>query len=292
MTALLAPDALHGYAMASDSQQLGATRIAHGALGPIEGLADDDVVFGRYLREGRYAPELLELLCALLTRGLRAGTLLDVGAHIGLVSIGVAQRTAARALAFEPAPANAALLRRNVAQHGLGERIEVHACALDSEPGKVLLALSDHNSGDHHLRSAALAPTHEPNAGVWVKARSLDELLDGRALDRPLVLKLDTQGSEARVLRGARATLERVEHAVVEYWPYGQHRMGEPAFALDALLSASFPFAAVIERGSVPARLQETRAELERLRWIARDGSDRGFFDLLLSRSATPLAGR
>jgi len=278
--------------MATDSPQLGPTRIAHGELGAIEGLADDRVVFGRYLREGRYAHELLELLGALLARGPGAGTLLDVGAHIGLVSLGVTQRTAARSIAFEPAPTNAALLRRNVVSHALCERIEIQACALDAEPGTVSLALSRDNSGDHHLASAALAAAPTASPSVWVPARRLDDVLEGRALDAPVVLKLDTQGAEARVLRGASATLARVEHAVIEYWPYGQHRMGERPFALDALLRASFPFAAVIEGGGVPPRLQETGAELERLRWIARDGSDRGFFDLLLSRSATPLAAR
>lgn len=278
--------------MAADSERLDATRVAHGVLGAVEGLADDAVVFGRYQREGSYAPELLELLCALLAGGRQAGTLLDVGAHIGLVSLGVTQRTAARSIAFEPAPANAALLRRNVARHGLTERIEIHACALDAQAGAVLLALSDDNSGDHHLAGTTRVPAPAASAGTWVRARTLDEVLDGRSLAGPIVLKLDTQGGEARVLRGASMTLGRVEHAVVEYWPYGQHRMGEPPFALDALLCASFPYAAVIERGSVPPRLLETRAELERLRWIARDGSDRGFFDLLLSRSATPLSER
>lgn len=279
----------------ADPDALGPTRLADGALGLIEGLVDDQIVFERYAREGRYAPELIELLCALLTRAGRVGTLLDVGAHIGLVSLGVAQRVPARCLAFEPAPGNAALLTRNVARHGLAERVEVHACALDERSCTRALQLSSENSGDHHLApqtsESARSDARSDRRRVEVLARSLDELLAGRALSAPIVLKLDTQGSEARVLRGAAATLPSIAHAVVEYWPYGQHRMGEAAYALDALLCASFPFAAVIERGAVPRELPPTATELERVRWIARDGSDAGFFDLLLSRDARPLAG-
>ena len=278
-----------------DRQALPATRVAHGTLGPVEGLADDAIVFGRYAREGCYAPELIELLCGLL-RG--AGTLLDVGAHIGLVSLAIARRSAAHCLAFEPEPTNVELLRRNVARLARQERVEIHACALDEQAGERVLALSADNSGDHHLvrrGDAGAATDADVQRGtdarrVSVAARRLDDVLEGRALCAPWVLKLDTQGAEARVLRGAPRTLPAIEHAVVEFWPYGQRRIGEPAFALDALLCASFPYAAVIERGALPMRLQPTALELERLRWIARDGSDPGFFDLLLSRRAEPLS--
>jgi FkbM family methyltransferase len=272
-----------------------ATCIAHGSLGPIEGLADDAIVFGRYAREGCYAPELVELLCALLGS---SGTLLDVGAHIGLVSLAVAQRRpAARCLAFEPEPTNVELLRRNVARHARQDRVEVYACALDEQAGTRTLALSADNSGDHHLTrrgdadAAGGVERHDAGARrISVDARRLDDVLEGRALRAPWLLKLDTQGAEARVLRGATRTLPAIEHAVVEFWPYGQRRIGERPFALDALLCASFPYAAVIERGALPTRLQPTAVELERLRWIERDGSDPGFFDLLLSRRAEPLS--
>jgi FkbM family methyltransferase len=276
----------------ADAAAPGATLLSDGALGEVEGLADDAVVFGRYARDGHYAPEIIELLLDLLAGDARTGTLLDVGAHIGLVSLGVAQRSAASCLAFEPAPSNAALLARNVARHGLESRIEVHACALDEVAGTGVLELSRDNSGDHRLASKAPRGADASIRGVEVPARTLDDLLRGRTLAKPIVLKLDTQGGEARVLRGGAATLPSIRHAVIEYWPFGQHRMGEDAFALDALLSSSFPYASVIEGGQVPQRLSPTARELERLRWIARDGSDRGFFDLLLSRDAEPRARR
>jgi len=94
----------------------GEPRLVYGELGPFEGAASDRVVLGSYERTGTWAPQLLTLLCEhLLPTG---GTLLDGGAHIGLVSIPVARRTGAHALAFEVTAGIASLPpRRGVRGH-------------------------------------------------------------------------------------------------------------------------------------------------------------------------------
>lgn len=251
--------------------------IADGEYGVFEGAADDEVVFGHYRREGRWSAQIVDLLCALLRRG---GTLLDVGAHVGLVAIPVLDRTPARCLAFEPEPRNFAFLRRNVARHGLGARMETHPFALDSAAGPVRLALSSDNAGDHRVL-ARDAPAGNRST-VTIEARTLDGWLDGRALDGPIVMKLDTQGCEARVLRGAARTLASVEHVVTEFWPAGLARGGDGVEGLRAAL-AGFAFGCVLGEGR--AHQLVTNAELfASLAWIPADGTDEGFFDLFLSR--------
>jgi FkbM family methyltransferase len=256
--------------------------VACGAYGEIEGAADDGVVFGRYCRTGSWSPDVV----ALLTRVIGArGTLLDVGAHIGLVSIAVARAGRTRCLAFEPAPANYALLRRNCERQGLDEQIETHALALDADTGTSVLGLSADNSGDHRL-------LHQPGAhagtSVVVHSARLDDVLKDRALPSPIALKLDTQGAELRVLRGALHSLQRIDYALIEYWPAGLHRMGDRAEALRALLCEHFPFAAVLDPRSPELTLNPVAYELDRLGWIASDGSDPGFFDVLLSKQPQP----
>lgn len=252
--------------------------IAEGEYGPIEGCGSDSVVFGRYRSTGTWSPELVRLLSRMLASG---GTLLDVGAHIGLVSIGVARASPARCLAFEPAPDNHRLLQRNVERQGLAQRIEPLALALDSQSGDVELALSEDNSGDHRLLRH---PRARSDRRAVVACSTLDAVLAGRELPRPWVMKLDTQGAEARVLAGASATLPRIETLVIEYWPAGLHRMGDSATDLRAVLAEHFAWAAVLSAsGALPA-LQPARAVLDGLRWVAEDGSDPGFFDLVLSR--------
>ena len=82
---------------------------AEGRYGTFEGLRDDRVVFAHYREQGDWSPALLDLVC----ERLRPRTVIDVGANIGLFSIPVAQRTAAVCHAFEPEPANHALLSRD-----------------------------------------------------------------------------------------------------------------------------------------------------------------------------------
>lgn len=254
--------------------------IADGEYGVFEGAADDGVVFGRYRREGCWSAEIVELLRALLRGG---GTLLDVGAHVGLVSIPVLARTPVRCLAFEPEPRNFAFLRRNVERHGLGARLETLPFALYSEPGPVRLALSDDNAGDHRVLAPDASDTSiGDRTVVAVEARTLDAWLDGRALQAPIVMKLDTQGAEARVLRGAARTLACVDHVVTEFWPAGLLRSGDGVGGLRVAL-AGFAWGCVLGAGR--SRELVRSAELfASLAWIPADGSDEGFFDLFLSR--------
>jgi hypothetical protein len=116
-----------------------------------------------------------------------------------------------------------------------------------------------------------------------VRAQRLDDLLAGRTLPRPWVMKLDTQGAEARVLRGAARTVAELDALVVEYWPAGLLRAGDSAGALHALL-AQFPYAALLT-SAARGPLQPTRALLDSLAWVPKDGSDEGFFDLVLTRT-------
>jgi FkbM family methyltransferase len=259
------------------------TRVATGEFGAFEGPASDGVVLARYAAEGSWSRQLVALLGAQLTRG---GTLLDVGAHVGLISIAVAARSRAHCIAFEPAPDNAACLARNVVRHGLTSRIELHALALSDQPGTLRLGLSPDNGGDHHalVAGAALAPGWREQA---IPCARLDDLLEGRTLERPLLLKLDTQGSEVRVLRGAQRVLEQVDAIVLEYWPAGLARLGDRASMLEPLL-ARFEWAAVLAQDDRALSLAPRSDVLRSLAWIAEDGSDQGFFDLLLTTSREP----
>jgi FkbM family methyltransferase len=256
------------------------TRIANGEFGAFEGPASDGVVLGRYAAEGTWSRGLVALLASQLAQG---GTLIDAGAHVGLVSIAVAARSNARCIAFEPAPDNAACLARNVARHALGARIELHALALSDRSGVVQLGLSPDNGGDHHVLGA-----DEALAADWreqtVACARLDDVLGARTLARPALLKLDTQGSEVRILRGAQRVLEQLDAVVLEYWPAGLARVGDRASMLEPLL-ARFEWAAVLPQDERSFSLAPRSEVMRSLSWIAQDGSDQGFFDLLLTTS-------
>jgi FkbM family methyltransferase len=151
----------------------------------------------------------------------------DCGANLGWFSV-IAAARGARVVAFEPFPPNAALLRDNISRNGFVNQIEMYELALGAAPGHARLDLSDDNQGDHRL---ATGPTRRRS--VEVEVVTIDATLGGRA---PTVMKLDTQGSEVAILRGAVAALSANPMLVLEFWPYGLRRCGASADELLAIV--------------------------------------------------------
>jgi FkbM family methyltransferase len=140
----------------------------------------------------------------LLARFLRpASVFVDVGANVGYHAVFAAQ-LGARVVAVEPVPWTLELLRANVWRHGADVSV-VEAAASDT-PGFVRIGLDPaHRSG------ARLG-----DEGVEVRAAPLDELVPDGEVD---VLKIDVEGAEPLVLRGASSILARspILAAIVEF---------------------------------------------------------------------------
>jgi FkbM family methyltransferase len=270
------------------ASQLGVTTIScDGEYGTFEGSIDDEVVHGRYLRHGSWSPGHQELLFErLFPKG--QGSLLDVGANIGLVSIPLAERRGVRCLAFEPEPRNFRLLQRNIDSHGMGTRVEAFNLALYSEQTTLSFELSPTNSGDHRVRSTALAEgASEADAEssrelIRVPAERLDELVRVGELERPIVMKVDTQGCEVRVLKGAERLLGSVDYLICEYWPYGLWRIGDTPEALHELLRR-FPYGAVLMDQEAPEPLGPIDHLFTRLNPLVENGGYAAFADVLVT---------
>lgn len=258
----------------------GESLLLDGDYGVFEGSPRDQVVMGEYRAYKTWAKGLVSLVVERLF-GDGPGTFIDVGANIGLVSIPVLERTGSIGIAFEPEPGNFEFLSRNVARHGLQSKIELHAAACYSERTHLPLALSGDNLGDHRLQGKDSTPLSR--ATIDVPAVRLDDVLRGRELPHPIVIKLDTQGSEVRVLEGAVETLARADHVVSEFWPEGIVAHGDDPKRFAELLEP-LEFAAVLNVVPLPEPLNSHAHVFSQLSWIKQDGSDPGFFDLFFSR--------
>ncbi len=169
-----------------------------------------------------------------LGSGLQGKLFLDIGANIGTASChAVSAYGAALSWAFEPAPENIRFLRQNIVANGFEDRVQVHACALSDRDGSVTFELSNVNSGDHRVRTAAAdGSTAMLGESRWstteVVARRLDGFVEDRTLDldRVSLAWIDVQGHEGHVLGGALALLSSQVPIVCEYWPYGLRRAG------------------------------------------------------------------
>ena len=255
-----------------------------GEYGVFEGSIDDEVVHGHYRREGTWSSEIQELLADQLFPEGR-GTFLDIGANIGLVSIPLAERRRVRCLAFEPEPRNFQWLERNIASHEVGSLFTTFNLALHSEETRLRFELSASNFGDHRVRGAEPAEADAKRTLIEVPAGRLDDLVRLEDLPRPIVAKLDTQGSELRVLRGAERSLPHIDHPICEFWPHGLRRMGDSPGDLIALFR-DFSYGTILRLDELPERLPPVDRLCARLDWLPTDDSDQGFFDVLVTRHA------
>lgn len=129
------------------------------------------------------------------------GAFVDVGANIGLISIFVAFKfPKATVHAFEAHPETLEIFRENLAINGL-EQVNSHAFALGSEEAKAMIyADQEQNRG-----GASLLTPHANEDGIEIQVRKLDDL----ELSEIEVIKLDVEGYELEVLKGAEQTIRR-----------------------------------------------------------------------------------
>lgn len=142
-------------------------------------------------------------------------TVLDVGASRGqFAAILRYLRPEARILCFEPLPAALTTLRRV----GVRLRLEIHAVALDERTGCTSFYVATSDDSSSVLPMTDRMTAEFDGMGVASKTEVATTRLDDLELSirRPCLLKIDAQGSELRILRGARATLALVDEAYIE----------------------------------------------------------------------------
>jgi FkbM family methyltransferase len=141
------------------------------------------------LANDRVARLLLERLC------LPGRTFVDVGAHIGSVIDGVRRHSRPGAIhAVEAIPEKAAALRRRF------PGIIVHGCAIGEAAGEARFFVAAH-SGYSSL-DPALSARGVGVREIRVPVERLDALVHADGVD---VVKIDVEGAELGVLRGADA---------------------------------------------------------------------------------------
>lgn len=161
-----------------------------------------------------------------------ARTVCDIGANLGMISVALLREGFfEKALAFEPAPRNFRLLRKNAAQNGLGEKMQTFQLALSSENKDLEFELAADNSGDSRVRKTAKAGEMNEHLRetVVVEAKTFDAFLRENRIDPAEIdlLWIDIQGHEGHFFQGAREFFQARKIPVVnEFWGYGIDRSG------------------------------------------------------------------
>jgi FkbM family methyltransferase len=136
-----------------------------------------------------------------LNRLLRAGdTFIDIGAHCGVTAVAAAQRVGPFGLvhAFEPQPDLAAMLKESASINGL-LNVHIHNVALSAEAGKMDLFITENKQ---------ILATLEKSGGnyhsIKVRVENASDCLRKLRLEKVRLIKIDVEGHEIKVLRGAR----------------------------------------------------------------------------------------
>jgi FkbM family methyltransferase len=136
-----------------------------------------------------------------------ATVFVDVGAHNGAYSLlARAVRPGITVHAFEPAPSARARLERNLAANDV-QGIIVHSVALGDRTGVAPLYVT----GTGGVESSLLPGFRSGTESVEVRTATLDAV----GIPRVDVIKIDTEGTEAAVIRGAAGTIQRDRPLIV-----------------------------------------------------------------------------
>ena len=175
----------------------------------------------------------------------RPGTVaIDVGANVGMFTIPLAMAVgpSGRVLTIEPSPENVERLESNIELNAL-ENVVVEPIAVGDKAGRVVLQLAS-DPGFHS--TAEIAESREVNETMTVRAETLDEVWLRAHAPAVSFIKIDTEGSEDAVLRGATQILEAC-HPVLLVEAKGDERVRE----LDSWLGR-FGYSRMRQRGFAP----------------------------------------
>ncbi len=168
-------------------------------------------------RRGCYL-DVYQVLYTLYAMGIRPSTILDVGANRGMFS-----KTAhhvfpgAEIYAFEPLQdcyQNLCKLKNRI------ERFECYNVALADGAGESVIHRSDYSESSSLLPMAQLHKEAFPYTATIhqekIEKQTLDSILAGRSVRRPVLMKLDVQGYENLVLEGAEQVLKCTDYIMCE----------------------------------------------------------------------------
>lgn len=145
---------------------------------------------------GGFEPAKMALAVTLTNRD---GVAIDIGANVGVYTLLFSSAVGAggRVIAIEPNPENLAFIQRHIELNAI-KNVTVIAAAAGDRSGSVAFDCGETSSTGRI----------DTNGGLVVRCVTVDEVMD-QAGGRASVVKIDVEGGELDVLKGARATLQK-----------------------------------------------------------------------------------
>lgn len=128
----------------------------------------------------------------------KSSVVYDIGAHVGFYTLLASElvREGGRVIAFEPALRNLKYLKKHLEINHCDNVIVVEAAVSDKSGSSHFN--EGHNSSMGHLSE---------NGDLTINTVSIDELVGNGKIPTPDYIKIDVEGAELLVLKGAKSTL-------------------------------------------------------------------------------------
>lgn len=145
-------------------------------------------------------------------------TVIDVGAHLGEFALQIHELLPnAKLYCFEPLPDNFIELKANLKDLS---NFQAFNLAVGDQKGKVEMYRNDYSPSSSLMKMTKLHKDSFPFTSgeklEKVEASTLDEIVKELELKDNVLLKIDVQGYEARVIRGAKNFLDHVNVIIIE----------------------------------------------------------------------------
>lgn len=143
---------------------------------------------------------------------LDKGVFVDVGANVGKYTIMLGRWMGQKGtvVSIEPEPGNFNIIEKNIRLNGLKNVIAENVACSSSE-GKMDFYIKDTGTGGHSL-------VEKTDKNIKVGVLKLDTLLKRNKIKKVDVMKIDVEGAEADVLKGAKNALKDHPRILFEAW--------------------------------------------------------------------------
>jgi FkbM family methyltransferase len=195
----------------------------------------------RYRNSGNTITRFDALQIETLADGIRPGdTVIDVGAHYGQYSILMAAFAgqSGTVISFEPDPYARKVLKQNIELNPALKRPIIEETALSDKVGEAVLYTKGGNSQSSLVRSAVEFARAESLETIRVDTIPIDVYLERNRVPVPSWVKIDAEGAEIRILRGAPNLLASPTRVLLELHPYAWPEFGDTLEDLQKLIAA------------------------------------------------------
>ena len=164
------------------------------------------------------------------------GTVIDCGAHVGVLTRYALDQGAIRVVAIEPDPANIFCFRRNFAEEIAAGIVTLVEKGVWSKKTTIRFEHNVHDSSRHTVQHQL-----DPDIKlISIPVVPLDKIVSELDLERIDFIKMDIEGAERDALLGAQATMKRFrpDMAICSY-----HRPDDPSAIRAAVAQTGIPYA-------------------------------------------------